>query len=51
MSVLLTSVSMQVSEFATRTRIFLCKVRVWEFEEMRAILGVGMEMDFTGEMR
>lgn len=37
--------------FATRNRNPLCQRKICEFEEMRAIQGLRVEMDFTGETR
>lgn len=31
----------------TRNRILFCETTIWEFEEIRAIQGVNMEMDLT----
>lgn len=47
-SVLVTSLSMKVLVFATRNRNLFCQRKICEFEKLRAIQGLRMEMDFKG---
>lgn len=46
-----TSLSMKVLELTTRNRILFCEITIQEFEEMRVIQGVSMEIDLIWVMR
>lgn len=43
MSVPVTSISVEVSELATRNRMLSCEMTIGEFEEMRTTSGVSVE--------
>lgn len=50
-SVPVSGIPKKVLESATRNRILSCEITIWEFEEMRAIQGMSVEMDFIWESK